>query len=138
MDPRGGYHTSTHAEQQFLFYLNSPLLFLPFFFILHLLSVSLCFNLCFIYMLVLFLCVLVPDLLFSASLLKCKFSFGHFLFSLESCCSVLPHFSFAAFFLLIVCFLFPPAMLSSSVLPSPLFSFAISLLCTHCPLPSFV
>lgn len=128
MDPCGGYHTSTHAEQQFLFYLNSPLLFQS----LH------CFNLCFIYMLVLFLCVLVPDLLFSASLLKCNFSFGHFLFSLESCCSVLPHFSFAAFFLLIVCFLFPPAMLSSSVLPSPLFSFAISLLCTHCPLPSFV
>lgn len=27
MDPCGGYHTSTHAEQQFLFYLNSPLLF---------------------------------------------------------------------------------------------------------------
>lgn len=27
MDPRGGYHTSTHAEQQFLFYLNSSLLF---------------------------------------------------------------------------------------------------------------
>lgn len=58
----------------------SPLLFLPFFFILHLLSVSLCFNLCFIYMLVLFLRVLVPDLLFSASSHKCKFSFGHFLF----------------------------------------------------------